>query len=204
MRTSWPLSATGAGRYRWRVARIVVLALALGVVGILSQASPAFACSPPFERPTIAALGPEQVVILGTVGEPVAGGRHFYVERWYHGDEPANPIVIAFKEGPAVGDCSYPIQQGAHLIIAPYREPDGRLSADLSTLQADPMTPDGQAYVAEAMQLFGTGVALDAADPPDGEGAPVGLLVAIAFIGAGIGAFVAVVVGLRRRESRRT
>lgn len=117
------------------------------------------ACSPPFD-PTIRALGPEQVVIVGTIGERVRGGREFHVRRWFNGDPPAATVVIAFKEGAPVGDCSYWVTPGADLIIAPYREADGRLSADLATLQADPATDEGRAYVAEATALFGPGMAL--------------------------------------------
>ncbi len=120
----------------------------------------ALACSPPLVEPSIRALGPEQVVLLGTIGEPVPGGREFHVQRWFNGDQPATPVVIAFKEGAPVGDCSYWVTPGADLIIAPYREADGRLSADLATLQADPATDEGRAYVAEATALFGPGMAL--------------------------------------------
>ena len=123
---------------------------ALGPVG------PVSACSPPL-NPTIEELGPAQVVVVGTIGERVAGGRLFHVERWFNGDAAVTPIVIAFKEGPAVGDCSYPVETGQHLIIAPMME-GVRLSADLGTLQADPDTADGQRYIEEATRLFGPGV----------------------------------------------
>ena len=124
------------------------------------------ACSPPFEEPTIRALGPAQVVVVGTTGERVAGGRAFHVERWFNGDMPPRGLlVIAFKEGEPVGDCSYPVSAGTRLIIAPYQEADGRLSADLATLQADPASDVGQRYLAEASALFGPGVAPPA--PPD-------------------------------------
>ena len=118
----------------------------------------AFACSAPFEEPTIRALGPGQVVVVGTIGERVPGGRLFHVERWFNGGVPMTPIVIAFKEGEPVGDCSYPVATGERLVIAPYREADGRLSADLGTLQADPDSDIGRKYVAEASGLFGPGV----------------------------------------------
>lgn len=44
-----------------------------------------------------------------------------------------------------------------HLIIAPSRLDDGSLYADLATLQADPASEMGRAYVAEAERLFGPG-----------------------------------------------
>ena len=59
--------------------------------------------------------------------------------------------------GRARGDCSYPVASGTRLVIAPWREPDGTLSADLGTLQADPRSEDGQRYLDETAQLFGAG-----------------------------------------------
>jgi hypothetical protein len=136
----------------------VVLAWFLAAFAALIPVRPVLACSPPFEPPTIEELGPAQVVVVvGTIGQRVAGGRLFHVERWFNGDAAVTPIVIAFKEGPAVGDCSYPVETGQHLIIAPVME-GGRLSADLGTLQADPATAAGQRYVEEATRLFGPGV----------------------------------------------
>jgi hypothetical protein len=131
--------------------------LAATVLAVLVPRGPAIACSPMFDPPTIEDLGPGQVVVVGTIGEPVVGGRLFHVERWFKGDAPVTPIVIAFKEGPAAGDCSYPVSTGQHLIIAPVME-GGRLSADLATLQADPDTVEGQRYIEEATRLFGPGV----------------------------------------------
>ena len=126
------------------------------------------ACSPPF-NPTIAALGPRQVVVVGTVGERIAGGRLFHVERWYNGGAPITPIVIAFQEGEPVGDCSYPVATGERKIIAPEMEAGGRLSANFATLQGNPDS-DGRRWVEEAEALFGPGVV---PEPVDGAGDPV-------------------------------
>ena len=126
----------------------------------------ALACSPAF-NPTIAELGQEQVVLLGETGVPAPGGRLFHVERAWNGDVPTSPIVIAFKEGEPIGDCSYPVAAGTRLVIAPWREPDGTLSANLGTLQADPLSVDGTRYLAETAQLFGSGTVPVAAVPED-------------------------------------
>jgi len=145
-------------------------------LGLLAFPGTAAACSPPF-NPTIRELGPAQLVVVGTVGERVLRGRLFHVERWFNGGEPGTPIVIAFKEGEPIGDCSYPVATGERKIIAPWREPDGRLSADLGTLQADPNSDDGRRYVNEAVALFGPGVVPERVDPvgeplPSPESAP--------------------------------
>ncbi len=166
--------------------------------------STAYACSPPFEEPTIRALGPAQVVVVGTIGERVEGGRLFHVQRSYNGGVTRSPIVIAFKEGEPVGDCSYPVSTGANLIIAPLREPDGRLSANLSTLQADPGSDLGRRYVAEATALFGPGgvpPTTAPVTPSSSRSADVGLLAAVLAAGVGL-LFVLVIVIARRRPDR--
>jgi hypothetical protein len=166
------------------------------MVAVLVPGTPAFACSPPLEPPTIEDLGPAQVVVIGTIGEPVAGGRLFHVERWFNGDAAVNPIVIAFKEGPAVGDCSYTVETGQHLIIAPVMD-GGRLSADLGTLQADLDTAQGRRYLEEATRLFGPGVV----PAPTAEIVPPTLveiempLSTVPLAGLGVLAVAALVVG---------
>lgn len=167
------------------------------------------ACSPPFEKPTIRALGPAPVVLIGTIGERVAGGRQFRVERSWNGPK-VSPIVIAFKEGEPIGDCSYPVTTGQALIIAPYGQLDGALSADLSTLQADPSSDDGRRYIAEAEALFGAGrVPVAASAPPAGQvdGDPVAGIdvvpLAVALV-AGLGMFGIVFLVARRRPTDST
>ena len=168
-----------------------------GVLAVVAAPASASACSPSF-NPTIRELGPEQVVVVGRVGEKVAGGRVFYVERWFNGGEPMTPIVIGFKEGEPVGDCSYPVVMGEHKIIAPMLEADGTLYADLGTLQADPDSVEGRKYVAEAIALFGQGIVPVGVDPPSpaDSGIPSWVAYAVAF-SAGL---VAVHL-LRRRQS---
>jgi hypothetical protein len=118
--------------------------IAIGLM-LVTRPTSVLACSPPFEQPTIKALGPAQLVVVGMTGERVAGGRLFHVSRWFNGPAPTTPILIDFKEGTPVGDCSYPMSAGVPLIIAPLMD-DGRLSADLVTLQADPASDLGRAY----------------------------------------------------------
>jgi hypothetical protein len=172
-----------------------LLAAIGAVIASLALPSAAAACSPPFERPTIEALGPGQVVVVGTIGEPVAGGRLFHVERTFNGAS-ITPIVIAFKEGEPVGDCSYPVHAGERLIIAPFMEDGGRLSADLGTLQADPASEDGKRYLAEAEALFGPGSLPDEAEPEQ-EGVPSAMVVVLA-----LGALVAVTLAVAVRRAR--
>jgi hypothetical protein len=140
--------------------RVAALSTLVGV-SLLAPVGTA-ACSPGPD-PTIEALGPKQVVVVGTIGERVPNGRLFHVERWYNGGVPITPIVIAFKEGAPVGDCSYIVTTGTRLIIAPEMEPGGRLSANLGTIQGDPNTADGRKWVDEAVRLFGAGVVPGAA-----------------------------------------
>ena len=136
-------------------------------------------------------------MLVGTTGERVDGGRLFHVERAFNATL-TTPVVIAFKEGEPVGDCSYPVDPGQHLIIAPFREPDGRLSADLGTLQADPESEAGVGYLAEAIELFGDGYVPAHADVDFGED----LLPTMAIGGAvilGLLAVTAFVIRVRAR-----
>ena len=175
---------------------------ALASVLLAIWALPASACSPPFE-PSIEALGPDQVVVVGTTGARVANGRLFHVERWFNGGLPTTPIVIGFKEGEPIGDCSYPVAAGTHLIIAPDRLENGSLYADLATLQADPDSGAGRAYLAEAIALFGPGVAPEPAEErPADAGMAVVLPVLIGLVAIGALAGVAFVVA--GRSGRRT
>lgn len=185
-----------------RVRASIIVMLVLAAFG---QPSSVLACSPPFEQPTIRALGPDQVVVVGSIGEKVAGGRLFHIERWFNGRIAGTPILIAFKEGEPVGDCSYPVHEGQHLLIAPVADPAGGLSADLGTLQADPDTQDGRRYLAEAKALFGPGVvppSVAAATPLPAtiHGQQAGVVTAA--IGAVvIGSFVLVFMAARRRPT---
>lgn len=173
-------------------------ALLIGVLAVFAVPPSVSACSPVF-NPMIRALGPAQIVVVGTVGEKVPGGRLFHVERWFNGGEPGTPIVIGFKEGGPVGDCSYPLATGEHKIIAPIREPGGTLYADFGTLQADPDSGEGRKYLAEAIALFGQGVVpVPIAPPPSAdEGIPSWVTFAAAFT---VG-LVAVHLLRRRRDS---
>lgn len=183
----------------------VLIALAGSAALAGSFVTVTLACSPPFEKPTIRALGPAPVVLIGTIGERVAGGRQFHVERSWNGPK-VSPIVIAFKEGEPIGDCSYPVSTGQALIIAPYGQLDGGLSADLSTLQADPSSDDGRRYIAEAEALFGAGVIPVAATAPPAttvDGDPVAGIDVVPFavaLVAALGLFGIVILVARRRR----
>jgi hypothetical protein len=188
-----------------RSSRILAVILAAAVLFWMLPAA-ASACSPDFE-PTIAKLGPDQVVVVGTTGERVPGGRIFKVSRWFNGAKPVTPILIDFKEAKeAIGDCSYPVSAGTDLIIAPYFEADGRLHANLATLQADPSSEQGQEYIAEAISLFGPGVvpppAPDIVPAPDrGSGLEIGYLVLALAAGALVVFGMLALVGRQRRRS---
>lgn len=183
------------------VTRRLVPALLLAIGFASFAAREASACSALAEPPTLKDLGPNQVVVVGTIGDRIPSGRVFHVERWFNGAAPMTPIIIAFKEGPAVGDCSYPVATGQRLIIAPEMGADGTLAAMLPTLQADPNSDQGRAYLAEAVALYGEGVALEeqAAPGPVAPTPPSSGLVISGLVGAVAVLFGAVAVIARRR-----
>jgi hypothetical protein len=187
---------------RWRSWRLAALAAWSGLVLWLAIGSASVAaCSPPPD-PTIEALGPQQIVLLGRTGDPVPGGRAFHVERWFNGAGPA-VVTIAFKEGEPVGDCSYRVDAGIPLIIAPVMEPDGRLSADLGTLQASPVSPQGVAFLEEANRLFGPGVAPATGEPLPAEpsGDDWSGLLLVGLVGLAAAAWVVARLALDRRRT---
>lgn len=184
------------------LARRLVPAVVVAIGLAWSAVGSALACSAPFVPPSLRDVDPTQVVVLGTIGERVAEGRLFHVERWFNGDQPSTPIVIAFKEGPAVGDCSYPVTTGQRLIIAPMMGADGTLAADLGTLQADPDSKDGRRYVAEASARFGPGFALSTAHAPEpAPTSPPDLRLVLALVAAAVAALFGG-AGLLARNAR--
>ncbi len=163
----WELRRVPASNVGWL--RILMTTGGAVLLAGTITAGTALACSPPFEEPSVSALPEGAVVVVGTTGDKVVDGRLFYVERVYSGDVSATPIVIAFKEGEPIGDCSYPMSSGVHLVIAPDREEDGTLSANLGTLQADPNGDLGRRLVAQARARYGDGAV------PTGRQAPAGV-----------------------------
>ena len=181
------------------MSRGTLLLFAVAFASFIAPTS-ASACSPPPD-PTIEALGPGQVVVLGTIGERVPGGRLFHVERWYNGGGPRlTPILIAFQEGEPVGDCSYIVSTGTRLIIAPDMDADGRLSANIATIQGDPATPEGRKWVDEATRLFGAGVVPESVEPPAAADPGIAFESVVALIAASAAVLSAGVWWWRRRS----
>ena len=180
-----------------------------GVIGLLLVAtSPAVACSVAGDM-AIKDLGPDQIVLVGTIGDRVAGGRVFNVERVYNGP-PTAQIFIAFREG-QYDDCTYEATEGTRLVIAPDRGDNGRLRADLGTIKADPASDDGRRYIAEATALFGPGIAPGTVvieEAPASEQTQVPMLgedvrLPLIVVAAVVVLLFAVVVVLARRQDAR-
>lgn len=182
----------GSGSSVRRLRAALTTAGAILLLGLVTTA-PALACSPPFEEPSVTALADGAVVVVGWTGDKVDGGRLFRVERVFSGDLPTTPIVIAFQEGEPVGDCSYPMGVGVHLVIAPDQDADGTLRANLATLQADPDSELGRRYLAEARARYGDGAV------PSPSGADLRLVALAVVLVAGIAA-----IWFAWRRTRRT
>ena len=167
-----------------RAARFAIVAVTATLLAISVAVPAALACSP-VAYPSVTNLPDDAAVIVGTTGDLTEGGRLFYVERVYSGAITSSPIVIAFKEGEPIGDCSYPVASGVRMVIAPEPDTDGTLRADLATLQADPDSEDGRRYLEEAEERYGPGTVPEGQTRPDATGSGLGTLpLAILLAGA--------------------
>jgi hypothetical protein len=198
------LDVTGVGGTS-RIARVgrVALVASAAVLLLAGIAAPVTLACTPVAYPTITALPDDAVVIVGTTGEPTEGGRLFYVERVYAGPITTSPIVIAFKEGEPIGDCSYPVSSGTRLVIAPDVDADGTLRADLATLQADPDSEDGRRYVGEAEERYGPGTVPAGQTRPDGLGGGLGTLPLAVLLAAAAAAVTIVLARAGRGQGGR-
>ena len=106
-------------------------------------------------------LRPRPVVLIGTTGGPGRGWTGVPCRALVQPHQSPATIAIAFNEDEPIGDCSYPIIPGMHMVLAQYQDVPGRLSADLGTLQAHPDSDLQRQYIAEAERLFETGSAPD-------------------------------------------
>ncbi len=177
---------------------VTTFAVAAGLV----SATPVAACSPLEDPPTLVDMPHDQLVVVGTTGDPAPGGRWFHVERWFNGGEPVAAIVIAFKEGEPIGDCSYPVAKGTRLIIAPDVNEQGRPAAAIYTLQAPPDSPEGQAYLAEAIALYGPGVLPPRAPEPAPTPLTILDILPVLLVGVLVAVGLVAFVDRPRRRSR--
>jgi hypothetical protein len=165
---------------------------------LLGLATPtgAFACSPPFD-PSIRALGPEQIVLVGTTGERVDGGRLFHVERSF---KRHHHVAGRHRfQGRRAG-------RGLQLSGGSWPAPDHRaVSRTGRTAQrgsrdaaGGPDSEAGAGYLAEAIELFGQGYVPAQSDVDSG----VDLLPTIAIGGAVILGLLAVTAFVIRDRAR--
>ena len=175
------------------------------VLGVAAAAPPcALACSCP-EAPSLreAVNSPGAVVASGRVGPAVGEGFPFAVERWFFGPDPTRSFVARSGNG---ADCGLPLQPGDALIAVWHRDGAGAYSASICSRFGRLGEPEGEELLAEAQELFGSGVQVEPVDPGPGSPPvaplPVGPeVIVVAVLGAGVAVLAAalVVAGRTRR-----
>ena len=122
----------------------------------------------------------------------------FAVERWYRGGDAAVVGMVGaeqrFADGmTAINSCGLNLVVGQRLILAAQRV-DGNLMPGLCSPSAQVASPEGQALLASAVEVFGGGAGPGASGPPP-PAAPGGPTVDLALI-AILGVLAAVVIVL--------
>lgn len=180
--------------------------LVLVFVAVAGAAPPcALACSCAEPPPLAEAVAdPDAALVAGRVGAAVQGGYAFAVERWFAGPN-ASPTFLARSGSGA--DCGLPLQPGDHLIAVWYRDEQGAYSASICARFARLDDPNGEALLAEAQRLFGSGSTVDPETdqpvpaPPIPPGvAPEPVAVGAVAVGIGVLAAAALVALVARRR----
>lgn len=120
----------------------------------------AFACScaAPDETMRMLDTEPRAALFSGEAAPAVGADLPVAVSTWYRGPAAADVVVlkVAVGEGDSCG--MQPPPPGEYLFLA-WQGDDGRLGIGLCSLFADLDTPEGQAYLATAEELYGEAAA---------------------------------------------
>jgi hypothetical protein len=149
-------------------------AVLLGLSAVLLQwvalPRPALACSCVAPLPTLEEFveqaGGGIAVITGTVGAPLPETTPVVVEAWFFGAAPQDVVWISGGSN-VMSSCDRMLGVGERHLLVLYGPPGERYSTNVCARGASLDTQEGQALLAEAVALFGTGE-----PPPTAEPAP--------------------------------
>ncbi len=184
----------------------LLLALALVAVANLWIPLPAAACScvPPLDSLEMAAGDPKATIFTATAGPMVGDQMQVVVTRWFRGQPIGGVAAVQIHLGDG-GSCGMsPLAVGHGYLFMTYPSETSPHALSSCSPQGDLATPDGQALLARAVQLYGAGVAPPdesapaTVAPSDGYGDPtvIGLITSLATTVAPLALVIAFALGL--------
>ncbi|MDP8905039.1 MAG: hypothetical protein M3N29_06960 [Chloroflexota bacterium] len=172
---------------------------------------PVRACSCMPNPPGMAELAAEGglTVVAGTVGRALPDRTPVSVDTWFHGDAPSDVVWVS-GGSQQMTSCDPVMTAGERRLLVLHGEPGQLYSSNPCVTSGVIGTANGDAALAEAAAVFGTGIAPPTAEPeptpqaPPTPAAPAGdgLLWVAAAVGAASLLFFSAVVLARRREPR--
>lgn len=196
-------------RHGWILGAALVMTFAAVFMQSLAAPGRALACSCVMPMPTIAdmATEPGTVVVAGSIGPQQPERTPVEVDTWFHGGAPAPVIWLSFGSQMTTS-CDPSVNVGERRLLVLSRV-DEQLYSYNPCVQAGVIgTPDGDAALAAAEQLFG-GQLMPTPEPtePPNIGETPGLDAARLYVVGAIGAAVLLLAGvvlfamLRRRRT---
>lgn len=192
----------------WVVAAALALTFAAVFVQALAGPGRALACSCVMPMPTIAeaATQPGTVVVAGIIGPQQPEQTPLQVDTWFFGGAPQPVIWMSFGSR-MMTSCDPFVEVGERRLMVLFRQDGGLFSYNPCVQSGVIGTPEGDAALATAQELFGgEPIATPVPTPPPQIGDTPGLdaarLYVIGAVGAGVLLLAAVVLiaMLRRRR----
>lgn len=180
----------------------LLVALALVVVAHLWVPRPAAACScvAPIDALELVAQDPGASIFTATTGPTIGDEMQVLVTRWFAGQPISGLAAVEIHLGDGASCGMNPLPAGHGYLFMTYPSETARLALSLCSPHGDLATPDGQALLARAIELYGPGVAppTDAPAPaePSVHPTPAGLVETIMGAAVPVAVLVAFALGL--------
>lgn len=185
-------------------------AMLLALCGLLFQSiafpQPAVACScagPPPSLKEIVEQGGGVAVLIGTIGAPLPEMTPITVEAWFHGAAPQG-VVWIHGGSQMMSSCDRPLANGQRHLLVLYGRPGEQYSTNVCAPGALLNSPEGQALLAEATALFGSGEPPPTAEPVPAQPFDFSPLTGSGLVSVAVGALAAAAIfGLVALAARR-
>lgn len=184
----------------------LLVALSLIVIAHLWIPRPTAACScvAPIDSLEMVAQDPGASIFTATTGPTVGDQMQVLVTRWFAGQRISGIAAVELFLGDGSMCGMAPLPAGHHYLFMTYPSESARHALSLCSVQGDLATPDGQALLARAIELYGTGIAAPTEAPteapapaePYADPTPAGLVGSIVGVAVPIALVVAFILGL--------